>query len=550
MPVSTSVRSMPLHPLLSEHKSESPEKAADTNLSAPEADDEDDDDSVDGPMPLDAGSANLPAEKEDDLDDDDESEDDDDDDFDVIPVTRQIKLSDHRRTVSAVSLDPSGARLVTGGRDCTVKLWDFHGMNDTFRPFRSIDEPCGGNPIRDLQFSNSGDQFLIASGSNQVKLYDREGSAVCEYTKGDMYLRDMKNTNTIRIWNVENKRQNKAVISVKSKEKGGRTAITAATYSPDGKIIAGMGQDGEFRLWATDTTMLRPTHNIEAAHMPNSVTSSVSFSLDNQSIITRSSDDTLKLWDIRSFRKPVATVTDLPCIYEESNAIFSPNNRLVVTGVSVKKGENIGKLAIFDRTNFAVVASVDVGMGSVVRVLWNGKINQICASTSEGSVHVLYDERVSVAGAKFCAGKKAKGKGVDDISFAEDDSARIIINPHALPMYRDDNFLSRRGGKRKVSKIRADPVATRKPDRPLTGPGRGGKVGTSLTNHIMKGLIKDTMRDEDPREAILKHAEEAQTNPFWIAPAYQTTQPKPIMAEKVYEDADEEDRANKKKRPN
>ncbi|KAJ3201440.1 hypothetical protein HDU82_008104 [Entophlyctis luteolus] len=117
-------------------------------------------------------------------------------------------------------------------------------------------------------------------------------------------------------------------------------------------------------------------------------------------------------------------------------------------------------------------------------------------------------------------------------------------------MYRDDNFLSRRGGKRKVSKIRADPVATRKPDRPLTGPGRGGKVGTSLTNHIMKGLIKDTMRDEDPREAILKHAEEAQTNPFWIAPAYQTTQPKPIMAEKVYEDADEEDRANKKKRPN
>ncbi|KAJ3199454.1 hypothetical protein HDU82_000413 [Entophlyctis luteolus] len=286
MPVSTSVRSMPLHPLLSEHKSESPEKAADTNLSAPEADDEDDDDSVDGPMPLDAGSANLPAEKEDDLDDDDESEDDDDDDFDVIPVTRQIKLSDHRRTVSAVSLDPSGARLVTGGRDCTVKLWDFHGMNETFRPFRSIDEPCGGNPIRDLQFSNSGDQFLIASGSNQVKLYDREGSAVCEYTKGDMYLRDMKNTkghisaltcckwhpndrnlfltasldSTIRIWNVENKRQNKAVISVKSKEKGGRTAITAATYSPDGKIIAGMGQDGEFRLWATDTTMLRPTH--------------------------------------------------------------------------------------------------------------------------------------------------------------------------------------------------------------------------------------------------------------------------------------------------
>ncbi|KAI9352068.1 WD40-repeat-containing domain protein [Obelidium mucronatum] len=537
-----------------------------------DGDDDDDDDDEIGPMPP-QNNARL----DEDEDDEAEEEEDSDNDFDsdVLPVSRQIKLSDHRRTVSALTLDPSGARLISGGRDCTVKLWDFHGMNETFRPFRSIDEPCGGNPIRDLQFSNSGDQFLIASGANQAKLYDREGKMLTEYMKGDMYLRDMKHTkghisaltcckwhpndrstfltasldSSIRIWNVENKRENKVVISVKSKDKGGRTAITAATYSPDGKLIAAIGQDGELRLWGADGPFLKPTHSIERAHMSNSVTSSIAISMDNFSMITRSNDDTLKLWDIRNFKKAVATVSNLPSFYEESNAIFSPNNKLVVTGISVKKDEGVGKLMFYDKSDLSLVKDVEVGNGSVVKVLWNGKINQICASTTDGAVHVFYDDNVSVAGAKFCAGKKAKTRGVDDMAFMEDESKRVIINPHALPMYREDNILTNRGGKRKLSKVRADPIASRKPDRPMTGPGRGGKVGTSLTNHIMKGMIKDTMRDEDPREAILKYADEASANPFWIAPAYKTTQPKAVMAEKVYEDEDEEDRANKKSRP-
>ncbi|KAJ3065303.1 hypothetical protein HDU98_011328 [Podochytrium sp. JEL0797] len=561
MPPRPSGLKMALHPMLS-----APQPTAQPRHDS-------DEDSDVGPMPPPAGHE---AEEESESSQEESSEDEGVD-MDVLPVSRQISLVDHRRTVSALSLDPSGARLVSGGRDCTVKLWDFHGMNENFRPFREIDEPCGGNPIRDLQFSNSGDQFLIASGANQIKLYDREGSQVAEYMKGDMYLRDMKHTkghisaltcckwhpndrdtfltasldSSIRIWNVENKRENKTVIPVKSKDKGGRTAVTAATYSPDGKLIAAIGQDGELRLWGSNGPFLRPTHSIERAHMSNSVTSSISISLDNYAMVTRSNDDTLKLWDIRAFRKPVATVTNLPSFYEESNAIFSPNNRTVVTGVSVKKDEGNGCLMFYDKTDLSEVKKVEVGKGSVVRVLWNGKINQIAASTTEGAVHVFYDDHVSVAGAKLCAGKKARARGVDDVSFMEDESKRVIINPHALPMYREDNPLTNRGGggKRKISKVRADPIASRKPDRPMTGPGRGGKVGTSLTNHLMKGLMKDTMRDEDPREAILKHAADALSDPFWIAPAYNKTQPKAVMAQSVYEDEDEEDRANKKKRP-
>ena len=58
--------------------------------------------------------------------------------------------------------------------------------------------------------------------------------------------------------------------------------------------------------------------------------------------------------------------------------------------------------------------------------------------------------------------------------------------------------------------IRNDPVASKRPDMPFTGTGKNGKVGTSVTAHMMKQLIKDTTRDEDPREAILKHAQAAE----------------------------------------
>jgi len=40
-----------------------------------------------------------------------------------------------------LSLDPSGARLVSGGYEYDVKFWDFAGMDSSLRSFRTI-TPC------------------------------------------------------------------------------------------------------------------------------------------------------------------------------------------------------------------------------------------------------------------------------------------------------------------------------------------------------------------------------------------------------------------------
>lgn len=43
--------------------------------------------------------------------------------------------------VSALALDPSGARLVTGGFDFDVRFWDFAGMDASLQSFRNL-RPC------------------------------------------------------------------------------------------------------------------------------------------------------------------------------------------------------------------------------------------------------------------------------------------------------------------------------------------------------------------------------------------------------------------------
>lgn len=66
----------------------------------------------------------------------------DDDDLPTFPTTHEIVLKDHTKVVSALTLDPSGARVLSGSHDYDIKLWDFGGMDARCKPFKSW-EPAG-----------------------------------------------------------------------------------------------------------------------------------------------------------------------------------------------------------------------------------------------------------------------------------------------------------------------------------------------------------------------------------------------------------------------
>lgn len=79
--------------------------------------------------------------------------------------------------------------------------------------------------------------------------------------------------------------------------------------------------------------------------------------------------------------------------------------------------------------------------------------------------------------------------------------------------------------------------------------GRVASSGGTLSSYVIRnlGLSKRVEDDQDPREAILKYAKEAEENPYWIAPAYAKTQPKVLLASTSQDDSDGEPENKKSK---
>lgn len=116
---------------------------------------------------------------------------------------------------------------------------------------------------------------------------------------------------------------------------------------------------------------------------------------------------------------------------------------------------------------------------------------------SNGQICVLYSPTSSLNGAKLPLSKGPPRKvTIEDMSDALAQPA--IITPHALPMFREGE-IARGTGKRKREKDRSDPRKSRRPELPVTGPGKGGRVGASATQHVVQNLVKDTTREEDVR---------------------------------------------------
>ncbi|KAK3549848.1 hypothetical protein QTP86_015286, partial [Hemibagrus guttatus] len=546
--------------------------------------DDDDDEQIGPPLP--PGFSRTTA---DDDDDDDDTMQEDEDDVGVafqswqvvshlmgiggsldpvkkIPDTHEITLQHGTKTVSALALDPSGARLVTGGYDYDIKFWDFAGMDAALNAFRSL-QPCECHQIKSLQYSVTGDVILVVAGNAQAKVLDRDGFQVLECIKGDQYIVDMANTKghtamlnsgcwhpkikeefltcsndgTVRTWDLNNEKKHKSVFKPRSMQ-GKRVTPTCCTYSRDGKLIAAGCQDGTIQIWDRNLSV-HTKFRCRQAHAVGSDTSCLTFSYDGTTLASRGGDDTLKTWDIRNFKKPLNVATGLCSYFPMTDCCFSPDDKLLVTGTSVKRDQGNGKLVFFDRESFKKVYEIEVASASVVRCLWHPKLNQIMVGTGNGLAKVYYDPVKSQRGAKLCVVKSKRKE-----KHAETLTQDYIITPHALPMFREAR---QRSTKKQLEKDRLDPVKSHKPEPPVSGPGRGGRVaahGGTLSSFIVKNIALDKTDDSNPREAILRHAQEAAENPYWVAPAYKVTQPNPMFAEDESEDEEDDKEPEWKKR--
>ncbi|OGE57320.1 hypothetical protein PENARI_c002G01883 [Penicillium arizonense] len=521
-------------------------------------------------------------EKKDDDDDSDDSDDDSDDDEDEFPVSHELVLKTHERAVTTMTVDPSGARLITGSTDCTLKLHDFASMTpSTIRAFKSVDpslkKQSAAQDTHAVHYAAfnplSPSHVLVVTATAQPRILSRDGETLTEFVKGDMYLRDLHHTkghisevtcgawspsdlnlcatagsdSTIRIWDANVGRSQREVIVHKSRAAGsaGRTKMTAIAWGTPKQggsdILVGAALDGSLAMWSGNGPYTRPSAEIRDAHVKDTWTSGLDVSSDGRLVISRGGDDTIKLWDTRKFKTPVTTVDHKSTSfrYPTSNIQFSPSSANVLVG------SETGHLHILNPATLRPELVTAVTPGSpLITVFWHEKLNQILTGSANSEIHVLYNPTTSTKGAAMVMSKAPKRRHVDDNATLTTDLTQglegdsVVVGSNGVPHYSSATWSARHPNVGLTASGRSrDP---RRPHLPLQTPFA---KSTPDEKHIRENIPLSSMRDEDPREALLKYAEKAEKDPIFTK-AYKETQPDAIYAEL----SDEEEKGPEKKK--
>lgn len=506
---------------------------------------------------------------------DEDSEEDDDDEF---PTSHELVVRTQERAVTTITVDPAGSRMITGSTDSTIKLHDFASMTPTtLRAFKSVDPTAAKasantetHPIHVAKFNpNSPSRVLVISATPQARVLSRDGEVLTEFQKGDMYLRDMNMTkghvseittgtwhptnwelfvtagtdSTLRIWDLNTKMRQKSVIVHKSRQAGsaGRSRMTALAWGSGmgggNSHLVAAALDGSLMLWSGEGPYHRPGAEIINAHESGTWTSGVDINPDGRLVTTRGGDDTIKVWDTRKFKQPVNSVAhpSTSSQYPTSNIQFSPNTSSIITG------SETGHLHILNPATLKPELVTSVTPNSpLITVLWHEKLNQILTGSANAETHILYNPKISSKGAVMIMSKAPKRRHVDDDpSFTTDLSQGIsgdsIVNPGTgMAGIRASNSQASRHptiGLTASGRSR-DP---RRPHLPATTPFAKNQPDEK---HVKANIPLSSMRDEDPREALLKYAEKAEKDPLFTN-AWNKTQPKAIYSHFSDEEADE-----------
>ncbi|KAL4919506.1 hypothetical protein BDW62DRAFT_216920 [Aspergillus aurantiobrunneus] len=522
-----------------------------------------------------------PAGPRDQSNNDSDDSDDSDDDEDEFPVSHELVMKTHERAVTTITVDPSGSRLISGSTDCLLKLHDFASMTpSTVRSFKSVDPSAKkqsaaqeAHVVHYAAFNPISPSYvLVVSATPQPRILNRDGDTLTEFVKGDMYLRDMHNTkghisevtsgvwsptdenlcatagtdSTVRIWDANTGRSQKEVIVHKSRAAGsaGRSKMTAVTWgSPKqggSDVLVAAALDGSLMMWSGNGPYIRPSAEVREAHTRDTWTSGIDVSSDGRLVITKGGDDTIKLWDTRKFKQPITTVAHRSSSsrFPTSNIVFSPTSANVVTG------SETGHLHILNPATLKPELVTPVTPGSpLITVQWHEKLNQILTGSANAETHVLYNPNISTKGAALVMSKAPKRRHIDDdpaltMNLSQGISGdSVVVGSNGVPHYSSATWSARHPTIGLTASGRSrDP---RRPHLPVQTPFAKSQPDE---RHIKENIPLSSMRDEDPREALLKYAAKAEKDPVFTK-AWKETQPTTI-----YRDvSDEEPEPDRKK---
>jgi WD40 repeat protein len=218
--------------------------------------------------------------------------------YDVEKGAERARLPGHPTGgVRRVAFTPDGARLVSGGFDGHVRVWDLATLKE-LRSFK-----VEGGTVYSLSLSRDG-KTLATAGRDGLKLWDlatgkelpREAmnkhSCVAVAFAPDGKIVASGDGETVKLWEVVTGKEVQQL-------KGFKGELSQLVFSGDGKSLFTASYDRCVRLWEARTGQL--VHEVEA-HA--GWVWGIALSPDEKRLASCSVDTKLLLWDVADFTRP------------------------------------------------------------------------------------------------------------------------------------------------------------------------------------------------------------------------------------------------------
>ncbi len=213
---------------------------------------------------------------------------------------KPLVLSGHRGRVSSVAVSADGRRIVSGGIDGTIRVWDAV----TGKEVRTLTGHAG--PVLSVAVSADGGRIVSGSADGTVKVWDAAAGLMkrtlttdTDAVTGVALSADGRrivatNYKTAEVWDADTGRSERTLA-------GHADLVYAVAISPDGRRIVTGSFDGTVRLWDATTGRLEQTLK---GHTDSVYC--VAIAADGQRVVSGGQDRLVKVWDARSGREELS----------------------------------------------------------------------------------------------------------------------------------------------------------------------------------------------------------------------------------------------------
>jgi WD40 repeat protein len=249
-----------------------------------------------------------------------------------------------------LAVSPDGGRLVGGGADGSLWIWDLRSARLVCRRFVSTTaqdyallteglrrlgpfHPAYREEVRDLTFSPDGRTLAVLSRTGRVALWDAHAWRERERLPGAQperrWVRFAPDGRTlavsvagaVQLWDVPGLRL-RATLGAE-----GDAPSLCGTFAPDRSVLVSGTRDGAVRVWdcASNTVQAVATGHLDAL-------TAVAFAPDGRTLASASADRTVRLWNVATWQETLVLEGHRGKVL---SVCFSPEGGVLASGGQV-----------------------------------------------------------------------------------------------------------------------------------------------------------------------------------------------------------------------